>query len=98
MQEATEESELLQDSTTANILLHPKETKNKGLYVASVIATQNDILSAVTESRPDIKLTIEKRDLKSSLVAAWEADKAGRSDQFKVIQDFAAACLYKIQN
>ncbi|KAL7897346.1 hypothetical protein HDV64DRAFT_269619 [Trichoderma sp. TUCIM 5745] len=78
-----------------NILLKPSETENRHLYVASRLATQNEILAAVRETHPEIKFSVVPRDLDSSLAAAWEADKAGRSGEPAIIRDFLAACLYK---
>lgn len=57
--------------------------------------TQNEILAAVREVRPDLKFSIVPRDLETSLAAAWEADKAGKSGAPGVIRDFVTACLYK---
>jgi uncharacterized protein YbjT (DUF2867 family) len=76
-----------------NILLQPSETENRHLYVASRVATQNEVLDAVKKA--GIKFSIVPRDLETSLVAAWEADKAGRSGEPAFIRDFVAACLYK---
>ncbi|RFU80719.1 2`-hydroxyisoflavone reductase [Trichoderma arundinaceum] len=81
----------------ANILLHPEETKNKGLYMASTMATHNEILSAVREAHPNLKLSIINRDAKASLAAAYEADKAGRSMEFAVVRDFLASCIYGLE-
>ncbi|PNP39716.1 hypothetical protein TGAMA5MH_08387 [Trichoderma gamsii] len=78
-----------------NTLLNPSETENRHLYVASRVTTQNEILAAVTESHPEIKFSIVPRNLESSLAAAWEADKAGRSGEPGFIRDFLSACLYK---
>ncbi|UKZ61532.1 uncharacterized protein TrAtP1_002795 [Trichoderma atroviride] len=78
-----------------NTLLKPSETENRHLYVASHVTTQNEILAAVRETHPEIKLSIVPRDLEASLAAAWEADKAGRSGEPGFIRDFLSACLYK---
>ncbi|KAL7941023.1 hypothetical protein V8C42DRAFT_355804 [Trichoderma barbatum] len=81
----------------ANILLHPKETGNKELYIASAMGTQNEIVSAVREARPDLKLSVANHDSKSSLAAAYEADKAGRSGEFEVVRDFLASTIYGLE-
>lgn len=78
-----------------NTLLNPSETENRHLYVASRVTTQNETLAAVRKSRPEIKFSVVPRDLESSLAAAWEADKAGRSGEPGFIRDFLSTCLYK---
>lgn len=78
-----------------NTLLKPSETENRHLYVASRVTTQNEVLAAVRETHPELKFSIIPRDLESSLAAAWEADKAGRSHEFGFIRDFISVCLYK---
>ncbi|KAM0261124.1 hypothetical protein ACHAQJ_002386 [Trichoderma viride] len=80
-----------------NILLHPKETENKELYMASVMATHNEILSAVREARPDLKLSIINQDAKSVRAAALEADKAGRSMEFEAVRDFLSYTIYELE-
>ncbi|KAM0478951.1 hypothetical protein ACHAPX_004929 [Trichoderma viride] len=78
-----------------NTLLRPFETENRHLYVASRVTTQNEILAAVREMHPEIKFSIVPRDLESSLAAAWEAAKSGRSGEPGFIRDFLSVCLYK---
>jgi uncharacterized protein YbjT (DUF2867 family) len=78
-----------------NTLLKPSETESRHLYVASRVATQNEVLAAVRETHPEIKFSIVPRDLDSSLATAWEADKEGRSGEPGVIRDFVSNCLYK---
>ncbi|KAM0454824.1 hypothetical protein ACHAPV_008197 [Trichoderma viride] len=78
-----------------NTLLKPSETENRHLHVASRVTTQNEILAAVRETHPEINFSSVPRDLESSLAAAWEADKAGRSSEPGFIRDFLSACLYK---
>jgi uncharacterized protein YbjT (DUF2867 family) len=81
----------------ANILLHPKETENKELYMASVMATHNEILSAVREARADIKLSIINQDTKSVVSAALEAEKEGRSMEFDVVRDALSYNIFELE-
>ncbi|UKZ78359.1 hypothetical protein TrVFT333_006096 [Trichoderma virens FT-333] len=80
-----------------NSLLHSEETENKALYTSSAMTTQNEILSAIQEARPDLKHTIIHQDSKSSLAAAYEADKEGRSMEFEVVRDFLGSTIYGLE-
>ncbi|KAJ4859825.1 nmrA-like family domain-containing protein [Trichoderma breve] len=80
-----------------NVLLNPKETENKAFYTTTGMATQNEILSAVQEGRPDSKLSIIHQDSKSSLAAAYEAAKAGRGMEFEVARDFLGSTIFGLE-
>ncbi|KAK4061013.1 hypothetical protein Trihar35433_9938 [Trichoderma harzianum] len=79
------------------VLLNPKETENKAFYTTTGMATQNEILSAVQEGRPDLKLSIIHQDSKSSLAAAYEAAKAGRGMEFEVARDFLGSTIFGLE-
>ncbi|KAJ3019408.1 hypothetical protein HKX48_002107 [Thoreauomyces humboldtii] len=69
--------------SVAGVLSHLKETENKTIYVASVTASQNEVLAAL-ESATGSKFTVEKR---SAVETSKEGlEKLGKGDHSAIVE------------
>jgi hypothetical protein len=55
-------------------------------------------LSAVEDCLVELKLSIEKRNVKEALNAVYEADRSGQPFDASIVVDSIGGCLFGIQN